>query len=76
MIKAHRQYRITVDVLANGEGELVVMAPDEGTAEEMAQQLIESGAFDNFFKENAAKKFNLDISIAYIEDIGNALTGE
>jgi hypothetical protein len=75
MIKAHRRYRVTVDVLANGEGELVIMAPDEGTAEEMAQQGIEAGAFNDFFKENNAK-FNLDISIVNIEDIGNAITGE
>lgn len=76
MIKAHRKYRVLVDVLVNGEGELVIMAPDEETAEEMAQRLIDAGAFDDFFKENNAKDFNLDVSIVNIEDIGNAITGE
>ena len=75
-IKADRRYRVVVDIMASGEGELIVVAPDEGTAEDMAQQGIEAGAFNDFFRENNAKKFNLDISIANIEDIGNAITGE
>ena len=76
MIKAHRRYRIVVDIMASGEGELIVVAPDEGMAEDIAQQSIDTGAFRDFLKENNPKKFNLDISITNIEDIGNAITGE
>ena len=75
-IKADRRYRVVVDIMASGEGELIVAASDEGIAEQLAQQRIEAGTFNNFFKESNAKKFNLDISVAYIEDIGNAITGE
>lgn len=72
-ITANRRYRVVVDVLANGESELIVVAPDEDTAEVMAQRLIDAGAFVDFVKTSQDIELNLDISIAYVEDIGNAI---
>ncbi len=75
-IKAHRKFRVGIDILANGVVDVEVVAPDEEEAEEMAQRLIDTGAFNDYFKTSKVSRYNLDISIAGIEDIGNAITGE
>ena len=73
-IKANRRCRVTYEVLAVIQKELIIMAPDLGEAEAMFERLEESGAFKNTFED--IEGAHMEVEIVEIEDIGNAITGE
>ena len=73
-IKANRRYKVTYEVLAVVQKELIIMASDDAVAEEMFQRLEDSGAFRNTFEDIKGSHF--EVEIVEIEDVGNAITGE
>ena len=76
MIKAHRRYRITYSVTAYVVDEIEIVANDDGEAEDKFMQMIDVGKFHDTFSNRSQDEYGLEVEIDFLEDVGNAITGE
>ena len=76
MIKAQRIYRISYSVTAYVVDEVELVANDDGEAEDKFLHMVDIGKFHDTFSNRAQDEYGLEVEIDFLEDIGNAITGE
>ena len=76
MIKASRRYRITYSVTAYVVDEIELTADDDGEAEDKFLHMVDVGKFHDTFSNRSKDEYGLEVEIDFLEDIGNAITGE